>query len=52
VYNNTLATVKRQIPQAEKQMPAVGISTDAASVDTAVLLDNFTSEVALQEPEI
>jgi len=52
VYNNTLATVKRQIQQAENPTPAMVISTDAASVDNAILLDYLTSEVALEEPEI
>jgi len=52
VYNNTLATVKRQIQQAENPMPARVISTKAARVDNAILLDYLTSEVALEEPEI
>jgi hypothetical protein len=52
VYNNTLATVKRQIQQAENPTPAVVISVEAARVDNAVLLDYLTSEVALEEPEI
>jgi len=52
VYKNTLATVKRQIQQAENPMPAVVISMEAASVDNAILLDYLTSEVALEEPEI
>jgi len=52
VYNNTLATVKRQIQQAENPMPAVVISTEAVSVDNAILLDYLTSEVAVEEPEI
>jgi len=52
VYNNTLPTVKRQIQQAENPMPTVVISTEAASVDNAILLDYLTSEVALEEPEI
>jgi len=52
VYNNTLTTVKRQIQQAENPTPAVVISTEAASVDDAILLDYLTSEVALEEPEI
>jgi len=52
VYNNTLATVKRQIQQAENPTPAVVISTEAASVDNAILLDYLTSKVALEEPEI
>jgi len=52
VYNNTLATVKRQIQQAENPTPAVVISVEAAHVDNAILLDYLTSEVALEEPEI
>jgi len=52
VYNNTLATVKSQIQQAENPTPAVVISVEAARVDNAILLDYLTSEVALEEPEI
>jgi len=52
VYNNTPATVKRQIQQAENPMPAVVISVEAAHVDNAILLDYLASEVALEEPEI
>jgi len=52
VYNNTLATVKREIQQAENPTPAVVISMEAASVDNAILLDYLTSEVALEEPQI
>jgi hypothetical protein len=52
VYNNTLATVKRQIQQAENPTPAVAISVEAARVDNAILLDYLASEVALEEPEI
>jgi len=52
VYNNTLATVKRQIQQAENPTPAVVISVEAAHVDNAILLDYLTSEVALEEPAI
>jgi len=52
VYNNTLATVKHQIQQAENSIPAVVISTEAASVVNAILVDYLTSEVALEEPEI
>jgi hypothetical protein len=48
VYNNTLATVKHQIQQAENPTPAVVISTEAASVDNAILLDYLTSKVALE----
>ena len=52
VYNNTLATVKCQIEQAENPTAAVVISVKAARVDNAILLDYLTSEVALEEPEI
>jgi len=52
VYNNTLATVKRQIEQVENPTPAVVISVEAARVDNAILLDYLTSEVVLEEPEI
>jgi hypothetical protein len=52
VYNNTLATVKRQIQQVENPTPAMVISVEAARVDNAILLDNLTSEVALEEPDI
>jgi len=52
VYNNTLATVKRQIQQVENPTPAVVISVEAARVDNAILLDYLASEVALEKPEI
>jgi len=52
IYNNTLATVKRRIQQAENPTPAVVISVEAARVDNAILLDYLASEVALEEPEI
>jgi len=52
VYKNTLATVKRQIQQAENPTPAVVISVEVARVDNAILLDYLASEVALEEPEI
>jgi hypothetical protein len=52
VYKNTLATGKRQIQQAENPTPAVVISTEAARVDNANLLDYLTSEVLLEEPEV
>jgi hypothetical protein len=52
VYNNTLATVKHHIQQADNPTPAVVIRTEAASIDNAILLDYLTSEVALEEPEI
>jgi len=50
VYNNTLATVKRQIQQAENPTPAVVLSMEAARVDNAIHLDYSASEVALEEP--
>jgi hypothetical protein len=52
LYKNTLATVKRQIQQAENPTPAAVISTEAALVNNAILLDYLTSKVALEEPEI
>jgi len=52
VYKNTLPTVRCQIEQAENWMPAVVISIEAACVDTAILLNYLTFEVALEEPEI
>jgi len=52
MYNTTLATVKRQIQQAETPTPAVAISTEAAPVDNAILLYYLTSEVVSEEPEI
>jgi len=52
VYKHTLATVKRQIQQAENPTPAEVISMEAVGVDNAFLLDYLTSEVALEEPEI
>jgi hypothetical protein len=51
VYNNTLATVKRQIQQVENPTPALMIRVEAARVDHVILLDYLTSEVALGEPE-
>jgi len=50
VYESTLATVKRQIQQAEHLMPAVVISREAARIDNDVRHDYSTSEVALEEP--
>jgi len=52
MYKNTLATVKRQIQQAENPTPAVVISVEAVRVDNDILLDYLTSEVVLEEPEI
>jgi hypothetical protein len=52
VYNNTLATVKCQIQQAENPMPAMVISVEAACLDNAIVLDYLASEMAPQEPEI
>jgi len=52
VYNSTPATVMRQIQQAENPTLAEVISTEAARVDYTILLDNLTSEVALEDPGI
>jgi len=52
VYINTLATVKRQIQQAENPTPAVVISVEAVRVHNAILLHYLASKVALEEPEI
>jgi hypothetical protein len=52
VYNNTLATVKRQIQQAENPTPAVVISVEPAQVKNAILIHYFASKVALAQPEI
>jgi hypothetical protein len=52
VYNNTLASVKNQIQQAENPTPAVVISVEAVCVDDAVLLDYLASEVVHEEPEL
>jgi hypothetical protein len=52
VYNNTLATVKCHIQQAENSTPAVVISAEEARVDNAILLHYLSSEVALEEPDI
>jgi hypothetical protein len=52
VYNNTLATVKRQIKQVENPTPAVVIRVEAVRVANAIHLDSLTSGVAIEEPEI
>jgi hypothetical protein len=52
VNNNTLATVKHHIQQAENPTPAVVISVEAVHVDNAIHLHYLASEVALEEPEI
>jgi len=52
VYNNTLATVRRQIQQEENPTTAVVISVEAAHNHNDILLDYLTSKVALEEPEI
>ena len=52
VYNNTLATVKRQIRQGQSPMPAVVITMEAVSVDNAIPLDYLTFKVAFEEPVI
>jgi hypothetical protein len=52
MYNNTLATVKRQIQQAANPTPAMVVSVCAVWVDNAILLGYLTSEVGLEEQEI
>jgi len=52
VYNNTVATVRRQIQQAENPMPAGVISVEAPRVQNSILLEYLAFEVALEEPEI
>jgi len=52
VYKDTPATVKSQIQQADDPTPAKVISMEAADVDNANHLDNWTSKVALEEREI
>jgi hypothetical protein len=52
VYNNTLATVKRQTRQVENPKAALVITVEAARIDTTILLDYLTSEVALEEPQV
>jgi hypothetical protein len=52
VYNNTLATVQRQIQLGENPTPAVVISVEAARLDNAILLDYLASAVGLEELEI
>jgi hypothetical protein len=49
VNTNTLATVKRQIQQAENPTPAMVISVEGVRVDNAILLDYLASEVALEK---
>jgi len=43
VHNNTLDTIKCQIPQAENPTPAMFISMKAANIDNAILLDYVAS---------
>jgi len=52
VYKNTLATVKRQILQAENPIPAIVISMEPVRVDNAILLGHLTFEVVLKRPGI
>jgi hypothetical protein len=52
VYNNTLHTVKCQIQQAENPTPDIIISMESAIVDNAILIDNLTSEVAVEQFEM
>jgi len=48
---NHLSDSQRHIQLAENPTPAVEISVEAAGVDSAILLDYFTSGVALELPE-
>jgi len=52
VYTNTVATVKRQIQQAENTTSAMVIRLVAARVGNGIHLDHLTSEVALEDAEI
>jgi hypothetical protein len=48
VYNNNLATVKRQIQQAENPTPAVVFSVQAVRVDNAIHLDFWPAKWRLK----
>jgi len=52
VYINTLATVQRQIQQAQNPTPAMVIRVEAVRVDNAIPPEYVTSKVALEEPDI
>jgi len=52
VHKHTPAPVKPEIWQAENPMPAEVISTEAARVDNAILLDYLTFKVAVEKLEI
>jgi hypothetical protein len=52
VNNNSLATVKYQIEQEEKPMPAVVITMEPARFINTLLLDYVTSKVGFVETEI
>jgi hypothetical protein len=52
VYTNNLSTVKCQIQLAENPTPAVVITVEAGHIDNAIRLDNLTSQVALEAPDI
>jgi hypothetical protein len=52
VDKNTHARVKLQIRWAENPMAAVVVSVEAAHVHKAILRASWTSEVALEEPQI
>jgi hypothetical protein len=49
VFKYTLATVKREIQQAENPTPAMVISMEAMHVNNAIVLDYLTSKVAHEE---
>jgi hypothetical protein len=52
LYQNTLATVKHKIKRAENPTTAIVSSMEAVHVANLILLDYFTPEVPLEEPEI
>jgi hypothetical protein len=52
VSTNTLATVKRQIQQAENPTPAVVIRVKAACVDNAIHHDYLAAEVVPKQLQI
>jgi len=52
VHNNIFPTDKRQIQQAEKPTHIDVISAEAARVGNTIRLDNWTSKVAGEDPEI
>jgi hypothetical protein len=52
VYSNSLATFMRHIQQMDNPKPAVVISMEAERVHNPILLENVTSKVSHEKPEI